>query len=110
METVITRFVGRSIVTDGTFVYNCGYEDRLQSCGVVRQVMDTALLGVIGEQDRIELPKKFNGHPIKLIGRVHVYEKGHDFPALIAGGHVFPQDTVPERGTWYCVTFQTNTV
>ncbi len=82
METVITRFVGRSIVTDGTFVYNCGYEDVLQTNGVVRQVFDTVLLGVIGEHKTVELPKKFNGYPIKLVGCVHVYEKGHNFPEL----------------------------
>lgn len=101
METVLTRFVGRSIVTDGTFVYNCGYEDVLQPGRVVRQVMDTALLGVIGEQDRIELPKRFNGHPIKLIGRVHVYEKGHDFPALDSGWTCIPTGYRP--GTWNMV-------
>ena len=101
METVITRFVGRSIVTDGTFVYNCGYEDRLQSGGVVRQVMDTALMGVIGSHDKIELPEKFNGYPIKLIGRVHVYEKGHDFPDFDSGWTCIPTRYRP--GTWNMV-------
>lgn len=101
METVITRLVGRSIVTDGTFVYNCGYEDRLQSCGVVRQVMDTVLMGVIGMHDKIELPEKFNGYPIKLIGRVHVYEKGHDFPNFDSGWACIPTRYRP--GTWNMV-------
>ena len=101
METVFTRFVGRSIVTDGTFVYNCGYEDVLQSDRVVRQVMDTALLGVIGSHDRIELPKKFNGYPIKLIGRVHVYEKGPDFPNIDGGWTCIPTGYRP--GTWNMV-------
>ena len=56
---------------------------------------------VIGEQDRIELPKKFNGYPIKLIGRVHVYEKGHDFPAFDSGWTCVPTGYRP--GTWNMV-------
>lgn len=76
----LTEYINREILTDGKFVYNCGYQKVLKDDIVYKQYYDIAIIGIISCKENIELPTRFLGCKIKIISKFSVYKKGDLFP------------------------------
>lgn len=79
----LTEYINREILTDGKFVYNCGYQKFLKDDIVYKEYYDIAIIGIIGSMENIELPTHFLGCKIKIICEFSVYKKSNLFPENI---------------------------
>ncbi len=73
----IKDFVSREVVTDGEFVYNTGYVLNLRNNTIEKEYYDTVLIGVIGNDECVDLPRKFCGKKLVCINPLKVYESGN---------------------------------
>ena len=92
--------LNRVLVTDGKLLYNCCEFKELRGNEIRTEHPEIAVIGVIEEQNEIEIPTYFCGKKVRLVYSLNVYKKGKNFPEINNGFAIIPS-TVREDIHFY---------